>query len=63
MKWEYMSDYRPETLNSLGLEGWELISVTMMENTHFASRYNVVFYFKRPITEPDTDTGNNADHT
>lgn len=41
-QWEYTTADRPEQLNALGAEGWELVSVTVVGG---AER----FYLKRPL--------------
>ncbi|MDF2923844.1 MAG: hypothetical protein K0R57_2758 [Paenibacillaceae bacterium] len=41
MKWEYLVSRTPDEMSQLGLEGWELVSVT-------AAGTDEAFYYKRP---------------
>lgn len=47
VKWEYLNkeNLRPDALNRLGEDGWELVSVVVTE-------YSFDYYFKR-VREPD----------
>lgn len=40
-RWEYIISTDRESLSALGLEGWELVGVTVVEGKES-------FYFKRP---------------
>lgn len=53
IKWQYKVVYRSHlsevTLNALGAEGWELLSVVFHSSSPSADYNN--YYFKRQITE------------
>jgi len=57
--WEYkiICDHNEKILNTLGEQGWELVSVCQTQDKVYNSVFYKTLYFKRQLNAPATDTG------
>lgn len=53
MKWEYCCVcWDASTVNELGFNGWELVSVTCIDDVENSRQFTVA-YFKRPLRKQE----------